>query len=113
MKLTDIIELAKKGYTPADIRELVNISEETPDNNTPETVEEQNNEAPDNEDDPEAEPEAEPEETEEPAEPDYKKMFETERTRRIAAEKKAAHQESARKEEKSDFQKALEMLNDL
>lgn len=29
MKLTDIIELAKQGYKPADIKELVAISEET------------------------------------------------------------------------------------
>lgn len=27
MKLTDIIELAKQGYTPADIKELINIQE--------------------------------------------------------------------------------------
>lgn len=39
MKLTDIIALAKQGYTPGDIRELLAIAEETsekPEENAPE-----------------------------------------------------------------------------
>lgn len=68
MKFEDILALAKQGYKPADIKELLSI--QTPDENVsretiqevPETVQEEN------------EPETVQEESE--PEPDYKTMFE-------------------------------------
>ena len=73
MKLTDIIELAKQGYKPADIRELLKIETET---------------EPQPQQDPEPQPEPEqPAEDPEP-EPDYKTLYEEEKAKRQAAARK-------------------------
>lgn len=58
MKFSDILDLARQGYKPSDIRELLSMDTET----KPETESEHENE-------PENEPETE-------SEPDYKKMYE-------------------------------------
>ena len=71
MKLTDIIELAKQGYKPADIRELLKIETET---------------------------EPQPEQSAEDPEPDYKTLYEEEKAKRQAAARK---QEVAKDDSKS------------
>ena len=83
MKLTDIIELAKQGYKPADIRELLKIETETEPKTEPET-------------EPKTEPEtetaaADPVQEESPAAdpvPDYKQLYEEEKAKRQAAARK-------------------------
>ena len=88
MKLTDIIELAKQGYKPADIRELLKIETET---------------EPQPQQDPEPQPEQsaedpEPEQSAEDPEPDYKTLYEEEKAKRQAAARK---QEVAKDDTKS------------
>ena len=79
MKLTDIIELAKQGYKPADIRELLKIETET-------------------EPQPQQDPEPQPEQSAEDPEPDYKTLYEEEKAKRQAAARK---QEVAKDDTKS------------
>ena len=90
MKLTDIIELAKQGYKPADIRELLKIETETGPKSEPDPEPE-----PEAQTDPETEPEAqtdpetEPEaQTDPEPEPDYKQLYEEEKAKRQAAARK-------------------------
>ena len=71
MKLTDIIGLAKQGYKPSDIRELLKIETET-------------------------EPEQPAEDPQQ--EPDYKQLYEEEKAKRQAAARK---QEVAKDDSKS------------
>ena len=73
MKFSDILDLARQGYKPSDIRELLSMTEPEPEQK-PETK-------PEPEQKPEPKPETEPEpepkpETEPETEPDYKKMYE-------------------------------------
>lgn len=77
MKLGDIVELAKQGYKPSDIRELIEISEAT-------EAEEAKQKTP--EDDPkkeEADAKKEPDKEPDPAENDdpidYKALYESEK----------------------------------
>ena len=60
MKFSDILDLARQGYKPSDIRELLSMDTES--EPKPET-------------EPETEPETKPE-SEPETEPDYKKMYE-------------------------------------
>lgn len=90
MKLTDIIELAKQGYKPADIRELLKIETET------ELQPQQDPEPePEAQTDPEPEPKAQ---TDPEPEPDYKQLYEEEKAKRQAAARK---QEVAKDDSKS------------
>ena len=82
MKLTDIIGLAKQGYKPSDIRELLKIETET----EPEQPAE----------DPQHEPEQPAEGPQH--EPDYKQLYEEEKAKRQAAARK---QEVAKDDTKS------------
>ena len=75
MKLTDIIELAKQGYKPADIRELLKIETETEPKTEPET--ETAAADPVQEESPAADPV-----------PDYKQLYEEEKAKRQAAARK-------------------------
>lgn len=77
MKLTDIIELAKQGYKPADIRELLKIGTET---------------------EPKSEPEPDQPAEDPQPEPDYKQLYEEEKAKRQAAARK---QEVAKDDAKS------------
>lgn len=93
MKLTDIIELAKQGYKPADIRELLKIETEQPaEDPQPEPKQEQAAE------DPQPEPEPEQAAADPEPEPDYKRLYEEEKAKRQAAARK---QEVAKDDTKS------------
>lgn len=80
MKFSDILDLARQGYKPSDIRELLSMDTEPdpkPDTKSetksePETGPETKPE-PDNETETKSEPDNEPETK---SEPDYKKMYE-------------------------------------
>ena len=92
MKLTDIIELAKQGYKPSDIRELLKIETETEPQpqQDPEPEPEQPAEDP--------QPDSEPEQPAEDPQPDYKQLYEEEKAKRQAAARK---QEVAKDDTKS------------
>ena len=97
MKLTDIIELAKQGYKPSDIRELLKIETET----EPQPQQEQEEQpAEDPQQEQEEHPAEDPqqEQEEHPAEPDYKQLYEKEKAKRQAAARK---QEVAKDDTKS------------
>ena len=64
MKFSDILDLARQGYKPSDIRELLSMEIEPKPEPEPEPEPEQK---------PEPEPKHEPEQK---PEPDYKKMYE-------------------------------------
>lgn len=68
MKFSDILDLARQGYKPSDIRELLSMDTETKSEPEPEPE-------PKPEPKPEPNPEPDPEPEPEP-EPDYKKMYE-------------------------------------
>lgn len=114
MKLTDIIALAKNGYTPADIRELLTLANEeqdtTPTDNADESGSDQDGD-PGAGEDPDADPEEDYSGNDDG--PDYKALFEAEKARRLAAEKSAAHKETGAKEAESDFEIALKLMNEL
>ena len=67
MKFSDILDLARQGYKPSDIRELLSMTEPEP--------EQKPEPKPETEPEPDPKPEPEPE-TEPETEPDYKKMYE-------------------------------------
>ncbi len=92
MKLTDIIELAKQGYKPSDIRELLKIETETEPQQDPAPAEPEQP-AEDPQQDQEEQPAEDPQQ-----EPDYKALYEEEKAKRQAAARK---QEVAKDDSKS------------
>lgn len=88
MKFSDVITLAKQGFTPADIREFLKL--ETEPEQAPaaaDTAQEQKTEETPA-DDPEPEHEEQPAADPDPEEPDYKKLYEEEKAKRQAAARK-------------------------
>lgn len=92
MNLNDIIALAKQGYKPADIKELIELSKET----IPEVADQ--GEAPEDA----AESEQTTQEISKPTEPtesvesiDYKKLYEEEHSKLLNAQKNNIHQNMA------------------
>lgn len=102
MKFTDIIALAKQGFTPADIREFLKL--ETEPETAPAAADPETDPTPaaaDPETDPApaaADPETGPAPAAADPEPDYKKLYEEEKAKRQAAARK---QEVATDETKS------------
>lgn len=75
MTITDIIALAKQGYKPGDIKELIELASSSEDQHTDEQGQEQSVPADPAPDDPEPEQGDEPKQENDP-EPDYKSMYE-------------------------------------
>lgn len=75
MTITDIIALAKQGYKPGDIKELIELASSSEDQHTDEQGQEQYVPAAPASVDPEPEQEDEPVQEKE-TEPDYKSMYE-------------------------------------
>lgn len=82
MNLKDVIDLAKAGYKPADIRELVEIAKES-------------KEVKDEPEEPEKEPDPEPA-------IDYKKLYEESQAKLSQAQKSNAKKTISKPEEKTD-----------
>lgn len=93
MKFTDIIALAKQGFTPADIREFLKLDTE-PEHPAEDPQQEQEEQPAE---DPQQEQEEQPAEDPQP-EQDYKKLYEEEKAKRQALARK---QEVAADETKS------------
>lgn len=85
MKFSDVITLAKQGFTPSDIREFLKLETE------PETPLAAADPGPEQEPEETPADDTEPEHEEQPAddpEPDYKKLYEEEKAKRQAAARK-------------------------
>lgn len=96
MKFSDIVDLAKAGYKPSDIKELMSLK--TPDTEPQPEPEPEPDEAP--------EPEPEPDKATEPKEPeiDYKALYEAEKSKVEKLQKDNASKSVGKKiEEKSAF----------
>lgn len=99
MKFGDILALAKQGYTPADIKELMSLSEEAQDD-TP-TEETQKTDLKDDQQD--NSEDEKPEVTKED-DIDYKTMFEEERERNAKLQKMVLHADMSGSDNKeSDY----------
>lgn len=99
IKFSDIIALAKSGYSVADVKELMQLSDTTPSND--------DKEAPQDDEEP-AEQEPEPPKEEEV---DYKKLYEAEaeKVRKLQAEN---INKNAQQNEKTDSEILMEMARD-
>lgn len=108
MKLTDIIELAKQGYKPADIKELVAISEESETKEAKQKTPE--NEVHDKAEDQDAEASAtESGKTDEAI--DYKKLYEDEKKKTEALQVKLTNKDMSSDDVKeSDLDTVLEAV---
>ena len=109
VSLTDLIALAKAGYTPANVKELISLSETAEPQKTKEPKEDAPAQTPPKSADPEPEettapekePEAKPEET-----VDYKALYEKSQADLKAAQE--ANRSSSQPEDKSaDMEKHL------
>lgn len=96
MKLDDIIALAKQGYKPADIKELIEISKEEP-----KEEEDQKEELEETKDSKEELQEPK-EELQEPKDIDYKKLYEESQQALKDAQKKNIKKDASSSEEKTD-----------
>lgn len=99
MKFGDILALAKQGYTPADIKELMSLSEEAQDD-TPAEETQKNDLKDDHHDNSEDEKPEDPKEND----IDYKAMFEEERERNAKLQKMVLHADMSGSDNKeSDY----------
>lgn len=98
MKFSDIVELAKQGYTPKDIKDLMNLSD---DQGTDEDADQKTQDnAPGDSD---AEPEAQPEPEADADDLDYKSMYEAEKEKTAKLQKLVLSADmSDRENKKSD-----------
>lgn len=107
MKLTDIISLAKQGYKPADIKELISMADDTTEKEEPETEPEK--EEPEKEEpktEPEKEPETEPDKS--PTLDELKKEIE-----KLKSELKVAQQKNVRTEVDGKPQNVDDAIDDM
>lgn len=110
MKLNEILALAKQGYKPSDIKELIALAEDEGES-TPETKGEP--EAPAEEPAEESEQENEPDKPQDKVEEpklDYKKMYEEQQKQIEKLQQTLLHQDHSGKDEKPDVNKILDSL---
>ena len=99
MKFGDIVALAKQGYTPADIKELMSLSEEAQDDTPAEETQKT-----DLKDDQQDNSEDEKPEVTKEDDIDYKSMFEEERERNAKLQKMVLHADMSGSDNKeSDY----------
>lgn len=108
MKFGDLVALAKQGYTPADVKELMALSDDLKDDTTEET--EQKTDLKDDQQD-EVE-DTKPEETKEDA-VDYKAMYEAEVEKTAKLQKMVLHADMSGDDNKeSDLDIFAEVMRD-
>ena len=99
MKFGDILALAKQGYTPADIKELMSLSED-PKDDTPDEEEQKTDIKDDQQDNSEDEKPKDPKDDD----VDYKTMYEEERERNAKLQKMVLHADMSGSDNKeSDY----------
>lgn len=101
IKFSDIIALAKSGYSVADVKELMQLSE-TPSNDAPKAQQDDQ--------EPAAEDPEEEEEVEE--EPDYKKLYEEEAERVRKLQRENINKNAQQPKEKTDQEILMDMARD-
>lgn len=99
IKFSDIIALAKSGYSVADVKELMQLSE-TPSNDAPEAQQD------------EKEPAAEAPEEEKEEEPDYKKLYEEEAEKVRKMQRENINKNAQQPKEKTDQEILMDMARD-
>lgn len=99
IKFSDIIALAKSGYSVADVKELMQLSE-TPSNDAPEAQQD------------EKEPAAEDPEEEKEEEPDYKKLYEEEAEKVRKMQRENINKNAQQPKEKTDMEILMDMARD-
>lgn len=110
MKLIDIVELAKQGYKPSDIRELIELSDASEakegEQKTPEK--DQVNDKPDAapEDDKKSDGEKDPDDNS----VDYKALYEEEREKTSKLQKALTSADMSGDDQTSDFDTVLEAV---
>lgn len=95
MKFGDIVALAKQGYTPADVKELISLSED-PKDDTPEEEEQKNDLKDDHHDNSEDE---KPEDVKDD-DIDYKTLFEAEQKKNATLQKMVLSADMSSKDNK-------------
>ena len=108
MKFGDIVALAKQGYTPADIKELMSLSDETKDD-TPDEEEQKTDLKDDQQDNSEDEKPEDPKDDD----VDYKAMFEAEQKKNATLQKMVLHADMSRSDNKeSDYDIFASVMRD-
>ena len=100
MKLSDIIALAKQGFTPADIREFMATDQQQEKGKDPEEKEKDPGEDPEEKEEPETQPAKKKDDQGKEETPDYKKLYEEEKAKR--------QKEAAKKDMGLDPEKSIE-----
>lgn len=85
MKFNDIVALAKQGYTPQDIKDLMSLSEDQGSGAEDEQKDHAGQQTPDDHD--ESEPEAQPDKKDTSDDLDYKALFEAEQEKTAKLQK--------------------------
>lgn len=99
IKFSDIIALAKSGYSVADVKELMQLSE-TPSNDAPEAQQD------------EEEPASEDPEEEKEEEHDYKKLYEEEAEKVRKMQRENINKNAQQPKEKTDQEILMDMARD-
>lgn len=112
MKFDDIVALAKQGYKPADIRELLAISTESKEVDEPATSDEDSQPATGENAETKKPEEKKPEETKE-TEPDYKALYEKSQEDLKKAQSFNVNKSVEKENKKSIDDQLLEMMENL
>lgn len=121
LSLTDIVALAKQGYKPSDIKELIELSNESYSNESSSDEDKDNNDSKDEDKDNKTQPDIKNEddsnttnedsETDDPEIVDYKKKVEELEKKIVDLQKKAAHEKVAdtsdKKTSEEQFKEAM------
>ena len=108
MKFGDILALAKQGYTPVDIKELMSLSEEAQDD-TPDEEEQKTDLKDDQQDNSEDEKPEDPKDDD----VDYKAMFEAEQKKNATLQKMVLHADMSGSDNKeSDYDIFASVMRD-
>ena len=116
MKFTDIIELAKQGYKPNDIKELLELSKATEDaqkDDLPDEGNTQKNPEKDQDQDvPEDKTPDVPGEDDKDKAPDYKSLYEAEKTKNATLQKMVMKVDISGSDDKSDQDIFADVMKD-
>ena len=100
IKFSDIIALAKSGYSVADVKELMQLSDTTPSDDAPEAQQD------------DQEPAAEDPEEDTDEGPDYKKLYEEEAEKVRKLQRENINQNAQQPKEKTDQEILMDMARD-
>lgn len=100
MKFSDILSLAKQGYTPQDIKDLMALSEDKGSDGEDEQKDHEDVQTPPDHD--KSEPDAQPDSDEGADDFDYKKLYEAEQEKTAKLQKMVLSADLSGKDDKSD-----------